>query len=513
MSDEAARSQVHQAFGYQPALDGVRGVAVMAVLGFHLGISQLSGGYLGVSVFFTLSGFLITSLLLREHRVTGIVNLPAFYQRRARRLIPAGLLVLAMVCVLVGTHVLQARSTFRRDVIASMVQGLNWVQLLGHQSYADLFTAPSPVTHFWSLGVEEQFYVLWPFMLLVIIRALQRKALVERLLAVVVVLWLITAAAAPLTASWWSHDAAYYATWARASEVMSGAVLAVLLTRRRAPDWWRWLAPLALVVMAIAVALTPAGRGWAFSGGLPLFGVLSAMLVAGLQVPGRSVRVLAWAPLVWVGRLSYGIYLFHWPLFLVLDAHRTHLHGVSLTVVRLAATVVAASISYYLLENPVRGRRFLPSARGLTTALGAVVAAVAVMALVVNIPSAVRAAPAPAVITAPSTTVRPSGTASGSETVPAPPPSTVMALLGDSVPAWLVRDGASGFTRSDVVLVNGAREACDAMVGMPVAARPVRRGAPSPGGLPTVGHLVPEGHRSDRAGRRASRGHRRARAR
>ena len=470
-----------QAFGYQPALDGVRAIAVMAVLGFHLGIGWLSGGYLGVSVFFTLSGFLITSLLLREHVGTGKVDLPAFYQRRARRLIPAGLLVLGLVCIAGAANLFELRSTFRRDVLASMFQVLNWVQLIGNQSYADLFTSPSPVTHYWSLGVEEQFYVLWPFLLVVLLRFLQRRAATERLLASLVVLWVLSAVAAPLTARWWSHDAAYYATWARASEVMSGAVLAAVLARRRPASWWAFLAPLALAIMAVAVVLTPAGHGWAFSGGLPLFGLVSAMLVAGLQTPGLYQWVLSAKPLVWIGRLSYGIYLFHWPVFVILDEPRTGLDGAPLVVVRLAVTMAFAVASYYLLEHPIRIRRALPSARRLTTALGSGVLIVGALAVTSDVPVSAGPAAIPTVITAATTAASstsldstPANSSGATETTTGEPETTVpppqvLALLGDSVPAWLVRDGAPAFTRTDAVVVNGAREACDAMIDMPVA--------------------------------------------
>lgn len=453
---------------YQPALDGVRGLAVAIVLGFHLGISWLSGGYLGVSVFFTLSGFLITSLLLAEHSRSDGVDLPAFYQRRARRLIPAGLLVLGLVCVLVAVDLLQARSTFRRDVIASMFQCLNWVQLFGHESYADLFAAPSPVTHFWSLGVEEQFYVVWPAMLVLVLAVLRRRGRLDRILSVLVALWVITAVSAPLTARWWSPDAAYYATWARASEVFAGAVLAGLLARRSLPPWCKWLAPFALVVMAVATVVTPAGHGWVFQGGLPLFSIVSALLIAGLQVPGLTRALVSVRPLVWVGQLSYGIYLFHWPVFVMLDEARTGLDGVSLVAVRLAVTLACAIVSYYVLEHPIRLRQVLPTARQLTVALGGAVVVVGMLAVMVDVPLPGTPDDIPVVIAAPTNSPDVSTDVSSltSDTLPAP---TVVALLGDSVPAWLVRDGAKGFDRTDVVLVNGAREACDAMIDLPVA--------------------------------------------
>ncbi len=444
---------------YQPALDGLRGVAVAAVLGFHLELGWLSGGYLGVSVFFTLSGFLITSLLLAEHDRDGRVSLPGFYQRRARRLIPAGLLTLALVCALVAFDLLQARSTFRRDVIASMTQVLNWVNLFGGQSYADLFTAPSPVTHFWSLGIEEQFYVLWPLTMVLLLRFTRRRAAPQRLVWLIGGLWVVAVVAAPLTARWWSNDAAYYATWARAAEVLCGAVLAAFVFGRSLPRWVRWLAPLALLAMGVAVVITPAGHGWAFSGGLPLFGVVSALLIAALQVPGVGTVVLSWRPLVWLGQVSYGLYLFHWPVFLMLDHDRTGLRGVALVVVRLAVTTLAAALSFVMLERPIRQRRFLKSTRALTGALVGGVAVVGAMALLVEVPAAALPR-APIVIAVQQPARAPQGQ-------PAPEP-VVMAIFGDSVPAWLLRDAAPTYARTDVVVVAGASEACDGMIGLPV---------------------------------------------
>ena len=467
-------------FGYQPALDGVRALAVVAVLFFHLGLGWMPGGYLGVSVFFTLSGFLITRLLLDEHDATGRIDLFAFYQRRARRLIPAGLLVLGLVCVAAMTGWIEPRSTFRRDVWASMFQLLNWVKLFGQERYADLFVAPSPVAHYWSLGIEEQFYVVWPVALLALLTALNRRGARRLLLPLLATLFLLTAVSAPLTAMWWSPDATYYATWTRAAEVFAGVVLAALMHGRRPSPWLRHLAPGALAVVVAACVLTPSGRGWAFDGGLPLFALVSAALVAGLQVPGVVRTALSARPLVWLGRISYGLYLLHWPVFVVLDAERTGLTGPALHTVRLGVTLVLAMVSYRLLEHPIRVRRLLPSAATLTAALGTGVLVVGGAALAVDepapstaqaIPSIVTAAPSPAPTTI--ETVAGSevpGPSDGPGTTAAPTVQpTVLALFGDSVPAWLVRDGAAGYDRGDVVLVNGAKEACDGLVDMPPA--------------------------------------------
>ena len=475
-------------FGYQPALDGVRALAVVAVLWFHLDHSWMRGGYLGVSVFFTLSGFLITRLLLAEHDRAGRIDLFGFYQRRARRLIPAGLLVLGLVCLAGVTGWIEPRSTFRRDVWASMFQLLNWVKLFGEERYADLFTAPSPVAHYWSLGIEEQFYLVWPVTLMVLLGLLGRRGARRMLVPVLGGLFAVTAVSAPLTARWWSPDATYYATWTRAAEIMAGVVLAAWLHDRPPARWWKWLAPVALAVIAVACVVSPAGRGWAFEGGLPLFAVVSAALVAGLQVPGPMRSVLSVRPLVWLGRISYGVYLLHWPVFVVLDADRTGLRGLALDALRLTVTLLLAMASYRLLEHPIRARRLLPSATALTAGLGIGVLVVGSAALAVDVPTVATALPVPSIVTAASTTsesavpdsvvpdpavpdsaVPDSGVSVPAPTTAAPAPPMVLALFGDSVPAWLVRDGAAGFDRPDVVLVNGAKEACDGLIGMPPA--------------------------------------------
>ena len=185
-------------FAYQPALDGVRAVAVSMVLLFHQG--WLGGGYLGVSVFFTLSGYLITSLSLAEHERTGRLDVGAFYGRRLRRLLPASLACLAGVVALAAVGLFDGVAGLRRDIWGSLAQVYNWVALAGGQSYADLVNAgdgaASPLEHYWSLAIEEQFYWVWPVVLVVVLRAGRRG----RLLAVGAMA-AATALAAPLIAA------------------------------------------------------------------------------------------------------------------------------------------------------------------------------------------------------------------------------------------------------------------------------------------------------------------------
>src|SRR5262245_7993822 len=225
-------------FGYQPALDGVRALAVAVVLAFHLGAPWMPGGYLGVSVFFTLSGFLITSLLLEERARSGRIDIGAFYVRRLRRLLPASLLCLGGIGLLAGAGLFAGGDGLRGAVVAALLQSENWRALFAGESYADLFAGPSPVDHFWSLAIEEQFYVLWPLTLagLAALAARRGRSTAPTLLT----LFAVLAVAAPLTARLWSADAAYLASWPRFAEIAAGAALAGVLASRPAPSSWRW---------------------------------------------------------------------------------------------------------------------------------------------------------------------------------------------------------------------------------------------------------------------------------
>ena len=369
---------------YQPALDGVRALAVAAVLLFHGGVSWMTGGYLGVSVFFTLSGFLITSLLLQEQAATGTVSARAFYTRRARRLLPASLACLLAVCVIAWSGGFRGVPNLRRDVLGALFQVYNWVKLLAGDSYADLLAqgagVKNPLDHYWSLAIEEQFYWIWPvgFIGLVV---LARK-LHWHLLTVMAVLTGLAAVAAPVIALVWGADAAYFATPARICEILAGALLAVWVRGRDLPGGVQHVAPVALVALAIACVVFPAGRGPAYEGALPLIAAGSAMLILGLQVDGPLRRVLSLSPFVGLGRISYGVYLFHWPIYVLIDREQWDLPvGVTLSI-KVAITLAVALASYFLLERPVRTSEWLVPRRTLVAALaGSAVVIVATLAV------------------------------------------------------------------------------------------------------------------------------------
>jgi peptidoglycan/LPS O-acetylase OafA/YrhL len=412
----AAEPAAVERLAYNPALDGIRGLAVAAVLLFHGGFEWARGGYLGVSTFFTLSGFLITSLLLVEHRGAGRVSFTRFWARRLRRLLPASLVTLALVSLLGGAVDEAWEGSLQGDVRAALLNVANWRFLWDDRSYAELFASPSPVLHFWSLAIEEQFYWLFPLVagaLLWLARG--RRAMLGGMLAALV-------AAVAVVSRWpqWvgldrlADDTVYYATPERMAEILVGALLAVLLVgwlgRGRSPfgdldvslgSRLRITERVAWPVVGLAGAGALALSAWAwwnveqstpllYRGGLVAYAGLSALLVLGACVPGPLRGALSFEPLRLLGVVSYGVYLIHWPVFLVLDEERVdrllpfgwHAAGVSLFLVRLVPTLALAVASYHWLERPIRvGRRpRLADARLL--AVGGVAGVLALTAIV-----------------------------------------------------------------------------------------------------------------------------------
>ena len=315
------RSDHQPRLPYLPALDGLRAAAVVAVLLYHAGVGWLPGGYLGVDTFFVLSGFLITALLLAEWQGNGGIALAAFWARRARRLLPALLLVLlavgAYAAFLAPAHEL---SSLRGDSLATLFYGANWRFVASAQGYFDQFVTPSPLRHAWSLAIEEQFYLVWPLVVLGWLRL--RRGRTAGLGGFCVALALGSAALMALLAQGAADTSrAYYGTDTRAQAVLVGAALAVAWHRR--PDAVAGrpgrlvlaLAGVGVLVTAWLWTSVPDTDRWMYRGGFLLAAVATAAVLAAVARPdpGRAARVLTLAPLRWIGAISYGLYLWHWP--------------------------------------------------------------------------------------------------------------------------------------------------------------------------------------------------------
>jgi peptidoglycan/LPS O-acetylase OafA/YrhL len=356
---------------YQPALDGTRALAVSAVLLFHGGVSWMSGGYVGVSVFFTLSGYLITSLLLTEHQRAGSINAGAFYTRRARRLLPASLVCIVAVCLMAWAGWFSGVANLKRDVLGAVFQVFNWVKLGSGESYADLTAAQAglkrPLDHYWSLAIEEQFYWVWPLAFIGLLALAKRRRI--RVLTLVAALTVLSALAAPVIANVWGPDAAYWATPARICEILAGALVACWLHGRAVPRNVAPMAPIALSALAAACVLFPDGHGPAYEGLMPLVAAGSAALIVGLQAAGPVRSLLSTRPLVALGKISYGVYLYHWPIFILIERKHWDVPvGVSLAV-KCALTLVVSIASYYAIEKPIRLATWLPPRRTLVAAI------------------------------------------------------------------------------------------------------------------------------------------------
>lgn len=392
---------------YLPGLDGIRAIAVTAVVLYHLNVPGLSGGLLGVGIFFTLSGFLITTILLRAWARTNSVGLIGFYLRRARRLFPAVVLVIAVVIV----ATLIADRDNLGATVANGVAGLfyvaNWHTIAAGGDYFAITAGNGgPLDHLWSLSVEEQFYFIWPLLLIgmiVLFRGnLRVVAVVTGLLSAVsfVLLYKYSIRPADVMPALWSTTRAYEGTDTRAGGLLIGAVFAIVLFERpfRATEG-RWKVPVDVLGLASLV-----GLGWIiyFSGSHPAslysWGILAQSLLTAVLVisaihPGSMIvrNLLGAQPFRWIGERSYGIYLWHLPVIYFTPQGWIDAHAVLAGIGQVAVTLLLSALSWTLLEDPIRRNGFRAAfkrdanAEGRRRAVPVIVSGFAALGLVASV--------------------------------------------------------------------------------------------------------------------------------
>jgi peptidoglycan/LPS O-acetylase OafA/YrhL len=395
---------------YMPGLDGLRAIAVLAVIAFHLEFGWAPGGLLGVGVFFTLSGYLITDILLSQLAGRGKIALGAFWAARARRLLPALFAMLAIVVAWVTIFGPAQTQEFRDQVVASIFYVSNWQQIFADISYFARFSPPGPLNHLWSLAIEEQFYIFWPFLLLGGVKLVRDRPLASGVRPRLAVLTLAAAFVSVILMAVLYHGGdpsrVYYGTETRASELLFGAALAMVWPSRRltgrispgARNTLDLMGVAGLVAIFVLFWQTTELSSFLYRGGFLLLSVATVMVLMPLTHPACRLGVaLGIRPLRWIGVRSYGIYLWHAPIIILTNPGDHPAPDLVRSVLQVAATFVVAALSWKYLEEPIRrgaigrffARRrangwgwetFSPPARAVTIG-SAVVLAVAVVGM------------------------------------------------------------------------------------------------------------------------------------
>ena len=310
-----------------------------------------------------LSGFLITSLLLAEARDHGTISFTSFWARHARRLMPAlacVLLFVAIYAALVAQP--EELATIRGDALATLAYVANWRQIFASQDYFALFRSPSPLQHTWSLAIEEQFYLLWPLVVFGLVLRRSAGAAARRIFYASATLALVSTVWSQVLYQLSGATRVYYGTDTRIAAIAIGAALASALAMRgpiasrRARRSLEIAAVLGLVVLGLAWFRLSGSSPLLYRGGLLACGLATAVVIAAAVHPDRGPvhHLLSWRVLCWLGLISYGLYLWHWPLFVLLDSSRVHLTGWPLFAVQIAVTLVVSIACYRWIERPIR---------------------------------------------------------------------------------------------------------------------------------------------------------------
>ena len=483
MSTDANARAGRPTLGHIRGLDGIRALSVLAIIAFHTGLNSVPGGFYGVDSFFVLSGFLITSLLLKEWGSSGTIRLRRFWAGRARRLLPALFVLVAAIGVVLAVlpRVLQTPHIVG-DAVSTIFYFSNWYSIHGGVTYFSLSSQPSPLLHTWSLAIEELFYLVWPLVVLAVLKvgtsgrtrrarrapapasAPGREQTVEvlgggrlvvgspnghdrewtrrRRLHVLFALACFGSLASAILMAFLAPNGyttrAYYGTDTRAQALLVGAAIAIGLTLWKDGSRRRWFTRSASVLAIVGVAGTAAlwcttaeTTTFAFSGGFLVASLLAGAVVLGCAVAPRSlvVRLLELPPLPQWGRISYGVYLWYWPVLLVLTGQRLHWGVYPLFLARVGITVAIAALSYDLVEMPIRRGALRRWRSWIAAPIGAVAAISAVFVSTLMPVGATELQGSQLSVQAPTTTSSAPGSASAAV------PSTAAATTGSPTAA------------------------------------------------------------------------------
>lgn len=462
-------SHPHTSLPYRPAIDGLRAFAVLSVIAYHIVPAALPGGWFGVDVFFVISGFLITALLLAEHRRRrGRIDLLGFWMARARRLLPALFVVLAAVLLAATFLTLPGRTgSVAGDVLATIGYVANWRFVLGDEAYFGQVASPSPVRHAWSLAVEEQFYLVYPLLLMGLLSLVRRRSSLATILT-------LGAAVSALLMALLHHPGldpsrVYYGTDTRAHQLLVGAAVAAVVSGgpgavdrdrvRVLDEWCRRLALPALAVVLSAFWWAGRAQSALFEGWVVVLSVLICIVLVAATSPASSLaqRVLSWEPLRRIGLVSYGLYLWHWPIVIFLNDQVLPWPAPARVALQASLTALLSWLSYRYIERPVRKqgvRALVPRVPRLSVVVCWVTAPLLVLGALA-LPAAAR-------------TVAPVNPLGSDEVFVAQPVyrpdgrMTSVTFLGNSVPKSLIENFRASH-HPDLRLVDHTNVGCDPM--------------------------------------------------
>jgi peptidoglycan/LPS O-acetylase OafA/YrhL len=355
---------------YMPGLDGLRAIAVLSVIVFHLGFGWAPGGLLGVGIFFTLSGYLITEILLNQLSQRGRIKLGSFWLGRARRLLPALFVMLAIVVFWVTVFGPAQPDQFRKAVVSALFYVNNWEQIFSNVSYFARFAPEGPLNHLWSLSVEEQFYILWPFLLLIGVKLVHERPLASGVRPRLALLTLALAVVSTIEMAILYHPSLdpsriYYGTDTRAGGLLFGAALAMVWPSRRlshkikpeARNLLDAIGVLGLLIIFVMVWRVGEFSSFLYQGGFVVLSLATVMVLMPLAHPAcRLGRILGMRPLRWVGVRSYAIYLWQTPVIVLTAANAANPQdeGLLRKALQVAAIFAIAALSWRFVEEPIR---------------------------------------------------------------------------------------------------------------------------------------------------------------